>query len=64
MTDFYKQRNRAVATLRALAVRERRWVGSDDDEDFEGNIDALEWAARKLDGLPEHWVAADGDTHD
>lgn len=58
MSEWCVQRNRHVANLRALIIRERRWVIEDpDDEDGVEALAALEFAVQRLQGMPEDWVA-------
>lgn len=58
MSTWTDDRNRAVAILRVLVMRERQWVAGDsNDEQGHETIVAMEFAVRHLQGLPENWVA-------
>jgi hypothetical protein len=47
-----------VANLRALVVRERRWLAQDPDcDDRQEALAALEYAVGRIEGLPENWAA-------
>lgn len=57
--QYLDERNQTKRMLRALIARERRWLADDPDEDRQDSIRALEWAVKRLEGLPENWIAAD-----
>lgn len=55
MNNFIQDRNRAIDRLKKLMEHEL------DETTTVLGVWSLNWAIRHLEGLPEHWVAADAE---